>query len=147
MIDQKWLRYDFFFLISIVLSSIIFCFVGDTDGFGFLVGCSTSKKSRSWLEASIRLLISTIFGEIRIMGGCMMIIMRRWWCFGMQVCPSSRVLLLLINSQVVNSFDQEQRRPLLRFVTSCSRPPLLYVLCCVSVFSRFSVQFSPPFVR
>ncbi|KAF8182521.1 HECT-domain-containing protein [Pholiota molesta] len=27
--------------------------------------------------------------------------------------------------QVVNSFDQEQRRALLRFVTSCSRPPLL----------------------
>ncbi|KAJ3735038.1 HECT-domain-containing protein [Lentinula guzmanii] len=26
---------------------------------------------------------------------------------------------------VVNSFDQEQRRALLRFVTSCSRPPLL----------------------
>ncbi|KDR77942.1 hypothetical protein GALMADRAFT_244909 [Galerina marginata CBS 339.88] len=27
--------------------------------------------------------------------------------------------------RVVNSFDQEQRRSLLRFVTSCSRPPLL----------------------
>ena len=27
--------------------------------------------------------------------------------------------------QVVDSFDQEQRRALLRFVTSCSRPPLL----------------------
>lgn len=27
--------------------------------------------------------------------------------------------------QVVNSLDQEQRRALLRFVTSCSRPPLL----------------------
>ncbi|KAF8805019.1 HECT-domain-containing protein [Phlegmacium glaucopus] len=27
--------------------------------------------------------------------------------------------------KVVNSFDQEQRRALLRFVTSCSRPPLL----------------------
>ncbi|KAJ6620089.1 HECT-domain-containing protein [Mycena sp. CBHHK59/15] len=27
--------------------------------------------------------------------------------------------------RVVNSFDQEQRRALLRFVTSCSRPPLL----------------------
>lgn len=27
--------------------------------------------------------------------------------------------------QVVKSFDQEQRRALLRFVTSCSRPPLL----------------------
>jgi len=26
---------------------------------------------------------------------------------------------------VVNTFDQEQRRALLRFVTSCSRPPLL----------------------
>jgi ubiquitin-protein ligase E3 C len=26
---------------------------------------------------------------------------------------------------VVNSFNQEQRRGLLRFVTSCSRPPLL----------------------
>ncbi|KAF8180573.1 hypothetical protein BJ912DRAFT_855127 [Pholiota molesta] len=29
--------------------------------------------------------------------------------------------------QVVNSFDQEQCRALLRFVTSCSRPPLLFV--------------------
>jgi len=27
--------------------------------------------------------------------------------------------------KVVNSFDQEQRRAFLRFVTSCSRPPLL----------------------
>ena len=31
---------------------------------------------------------------------------------------------------VVNSLDQEQRRALLRFVTSCSRPPLLYVFRC-----------------
>ena len=38
---------------------------------------------------------------------------------------------VLIRSQVVNSFDQEQRRALLRFVTSCSWPPLLYVLCYV----------------
>lgn len=30
-----------------------------------------------------------------------------------------------VRHQVVNSFDQEQRRSLLRFVTSCSRPPLL----------------------
>jgi hypothetical protein len=30
--------------------------------------------------------------------------------------------------KVVNSFDQEQRRALLRFVTSCSRPPLLFVV-------------------
>lgn len=29
--------------------------------------------------------------------------------------------------KVVNSFDQEQRRKLLRFATSCSRPPLLCV--------------------
>ena len=29
--------------------------------------------------------------------------------------------------KVVNSFNQEQRRKLLRFATSCSRPPLLYV--------------------
>ena len=36
---------------------------------------------------------------------------------------------VLMNSQVVNLFDQEQRRGFLRFVTSCSRPPLLYVLC------------------
>ena len=27
--------------------------------------------------------------------------------------------------KVVNSFDQDQRRALLRFATSCSRPPLL----------------------
>jgi ubiquitin-protein ligase E3 C len=30
--------------------------------------------------------------------------------------------------QVVASFDQNERRKLLRFVTSCSRPPLLYVV-------------------
>ena len=38
--------------------------------------------------------------------------------------------------QVVNSFDQEQKRALLRFVTSCSRPPLL------SVFFFFCSLFS-----
>ena len=29
--------------------------------------------------------------------------------------------------RVVNTFSQDQRRALLRFATSCSRPPLLYV--------------------
>ena len=29
--------------------------------------------------------------------------------------------------KVVEKFDQEQKRALLRFVTSCSRPPLLWV--------------------
>jgi hypothetical protein len=48
MIDQKWLRYDFLFISSIVLSSVFFCFfVGDTDGVVFIVGCSTSRKCRS----------------------------------------------------------------------------------------------------
>jgi ubiquitin-protein ligase E3 C len=37
-------------------------------------------------------------------------------------------VLTSIVFQVVNTFDQEQRRALLRFATSCSRPPLLYVL-------------------
>lgn len=34
-------------------------------------------------------------------------------------------LPLMLSMQVVNTFDQDQRRALLRFVTSCSRPPLL----------------------
>lgn len=38
-----------------------------------------------------------------------------------------RCLHRLTHFKVVNSFDQEQRRKLLRFVTSCSRPPLLWV--------------------
>ena len=38
--------------------------------------------------------------------------------------------------QVVNSFDQEQKRALLRFVTSCSRPPLLFV--CLTVCLLFN---------
>ncbi|KAM6490051.1 HECT domain containing protein [Amanita muscaria] len=37
--------------------------------------------------------------------------------------------------EVVNSFDQEQRRALLRFVTSCSRPPLLGFRELVPLFS------------
>lgn len=41
--------------------------------------------------------------------------------------------------KVVKSFDQEQRRALLRFVTSCSRPPLL----CVSL-SRGSTELNTP---
>ena len=48
---------------------------------------------------------------------------------------------VLIHSQVVNSFDQEQRRALLRFVTSCSRPPLLYVLCSLFGFSYGLISF------
>ena len=34
-------------------------------------------------------------------------------------------VLVVSPPQVVDTFDQEQRRALLRFVTSCSRPPLL----------------------
>ena len=52
---------------------------------------------------------------------------------------------VLMNSQVVNSFDQEQRRALLRFVTSCSRPPLLYVSCYlfrVLPWSHFLLSFA-----
>jgi hypothetical protein len=30
--------------------------------------------------------------------------------------------------KVLDTFDQEQKRGVLRFVTSCSRPPLLWVL-------------------
>ena len=74
----------YFYLLSFCRLSFVF-FVDDTDSVGFFVGCSTSRKCKSWLAVSIRLLISTIFEDIRIMGGCMMIIMRRWWCFGMQV--------------------------------------------------------------
>lgn len=37
--------------------------------------------------------------------------------------------------KVVEKFDQEQKRALLRFVTSCSRPPLLWV--------SFFFQYSP----
>jgi len=36
--------------------------------------------------------------------------------------------------QVVNTFDQGQRRALLRFVTSCSRPPLLWVMTFLILF-------------
>ena len=43
--------------------------------------------------------------------------------------PNWRLSELVSNEEtlrlVVDSFDQEQRRALLRFVTSCSRPPLL----------------------
>ena len=39
--------------------------------------------------------------------------------------------------KVVNTFDQEQRRKLLRFATSCSRPPLL---CVPFVFNRSSAR-------
>ena len=38
------------------------------------------------------------------------------------------ICLTLSFYQVVNAFDQEQKRALLRFVTSCSRPPLLFVV-------------------
>lgn len=41
--------------------------------------------------------------------------------------------------QVVESFDQEQRRALLRFVTSCSRPPLLSV--SIFEFSRAALIY------
>jgi ubiquitin-protein ligase E3 C len=45
------------------------------------------------------------------------------------VCSHSANIILLLPlmpfMQVVNTFDQDQRRALLRFVTSCSRPPLL----------------------
>lgn len=30
--------------------------------------------------------------------------------------------------KVINTFNHDQRRALLRFVTSCSRPPLLWVV-------------------
>ena len=52
-----------------------------------------------------------------------------WNVSRLSVLPQIVFSPVLMNSQVVNSFDQEQRRALLRFVTSCSRPPLLYVLC------------------
>jgi hypothetical protein len=52
-----------------------------------------------------------------------------WNVSRLSVLPQIAFSAVLMNSQVVNSFDQEQRRALLRFVTSCSRPPLLYVLC------------------
>ena len=35
---------------------------------------------------------------------------------------------ILLFWKVVEKFDQEQKRALLRFVTSCSRPPLLWVV-------------------
>ncbi|KAJ4475005.1 HECT-domain-containing protein [Lentinula aciculospora] len=40
--------------------------------------------------------------------------------------PDERTIVAFWN--VVNTFDQEQRRALLRFVTSCSRPPLLHLM-------------------
>ena len=49
----------------------------------------------------------------------------------------STILINVLPTQVVNSFDQEQRRALLRFVTSCSRPPLLYVSFLSFVFSSY----------
>jgi len=41
--------------------------------------------------------------------------------------------------KVVRSFDQEKRRGLLRFVTSCSRPPLLGFK---ELFPKFSIRDS-----
>jgi ubiquitin-protein ligase E3 C len=70
-----------------------------------------------------------------------------FWNVSRFICVSSRRLeIVLIDvlriSQVVNSFDQEQRRALLRFVTSCSRPPLLYVLCYPFGFSHGLTSFA-----
>ncbi len=40
-------------------------------------------------------------------------------CLSLMACPDEN------ESQVVKTFNQDERRKLLRFVTSCSRPPLL----------------------
>jgi ubiquitin-protein ligase E3 C len=48
------------------------------------------------------------------------------------VFPSCGMILLPL-IQIVSSLNQEERRKLLKFVTSCSRPPLLYVLITQSV--------------
>lgn len=62
-----------------------------------------------------------------------------FWNVCASICRSSTSTAGLTDDpfKVVNSLDQEQRRALLRFVTSCSRPPLLFVFSLsLSVISR-----------
>ena len=52
--------------------------------------------------------------------------------------------------QVVSGFDEEQKRSLLKFVTSCSRPPLLgfkVIFICLIFFMHkiISQDLDPPF--
>ena len=55
---------------------------------------------------------------------------RAFWRVRARACPVSptaaRRAQYLFFSQVLEGFDAEQRRALLRFVTSVGRPPLLY---------------------
>ena len=80
-----------------------------------------------------------IYNDIRTMAGYTMRSMRRLLLSGryylpiLVLIPLLQFFLTTFFYQVVNSFDQEQKRSLLRFVTSCSRPPLLYVVF-LSVF-------------
>ena len=92
---------------------------------GLLIGCSTE----------VQILLGGVNSPIDIDD------LKRYTHYGGVYDESHAAILLFW--KVVEKFDQEQKRALLRFVTSCSRPPLLWVvLIFVVLLSIFDGLFT-----